>query len=194
MIKKDLSEKILKNYNDVIADIAKNKTMYDGPPKSWKSISENFQKDQLSVINPKRNIGNGYRQNCVNYVIAYDLRQRGYDVIAKSKYECNVSRKANKLWNNVMELRAHSIDEILNTIDISINARYFLGVKYEDNNGHAMVLSVFERNVTILDPQNGSQINIANLRKTNLINQFSYWRIDNLEVSQTGFNACKGRC
>ena len=146
------------------------------------------------MINPKYNIENGYRQNCVNCVIAYDLRQRGYDVVAKAKYECDVSRKANYLWENVMELTAYSIDELLSVIDLEINARYFLGVKYDGNNGHAMVLVVFDKKAFILDPQNGTRISVESLRKTKLINRLVYWRIDTLEVSQTGYNACKGRC
>lgn len=176
--------------------VIKKSGLYEGPPKTWKIISEKTQKDQMSIINPKHNLRNEkvYHQNCVNCVIAYDLRQRGYDVIAKSKSECNVSRKANQLWENVKELTAYSIDEVLNAINLSINARYFLGVKYGDINGHAMILSVFDGKANILDPQNDVILSVADLRRNNLIKQLTYWRIDNLDVSQTGFNACKGRC
>ena len=144
-------------------------------------------------MNPRYNLDEGCRNNCVNCVIAYDLRQRGYDVIAKSRVECNVSKKATELWKNVEEKTANSFQELLEVIDKNVDARYFLGLKFPNGDGHAVILKVEKKQVSILDPQRNTIYEVEMLQqKAFALLQVSYWRIDNLEVTQTGYNACKG--
>lgn len=164
---------------------------YQGVPKTWKMISDETLKTQLSLINPRYNLGKGYKSNCVNCVIAYDLRQRGYDVIAKSSDECNVRRKATSAWYNVKEHVVDSFSDVISAIDLNCIARYFLGIKYPNGDGHAVVLEVSDQGVFVIDAQIGKKYSIDCLVKSSK-NQFSFWRIDNLEITQTGYNACEG--
>jgi hypothetical protein len=164
---------------------------YYGAPRSWKLLEEDELKSNLSLINPNYRFGVGYKSNCVNCVMAYELRQRGYDVTAKSDVECNVSRKATEMWYNVVENSANSLQEVIELIDISVNARYFLGVKYPKGDGHALVMVVLNGHITIIDAQIGSSYKIEDLKKTALLH-YMFFRIDNLEITQTGYNACKG--
>ena len=164
---------------------------YQGAPKTWKMLSDELLKTQLSLINPRYNLGKGYKSNCVNCVIAYVLRQRGYDVIARSSDECNVRRKATDAWYNVKEQVAESFSDVINKIDLNCTARYFLGIKYPNGDGHAVVLEVSDQRAFVIDAQIGKKYSISSLEKTSK-NRFSFWRIDNLEITQTGYNACEG--
>ena len=164
---------------------------YQGAPKTWKMISDESLKTQLSLINPRYNLGKGYKSNCVNCVIAYELRQRGYDVITKSSDECNVRRKATNAWYNVKEHAADSFSNVIAAIDLNCNARYFLGIKYPNGDGHAVILEVSDQRAFVIDAQIGKKYSIDSFLKPSK-NHFSFWRIDNLEITQTGYNACEG--
>jgi hypothetical protein len=164
---------------------------YNGAPKSWKMLTNDKLKENLSSINPNYIFGTGYKSNCVNCVMAYELRQRGYDVVAKSVEECNVSRKVHELWYGITEYTACSFKEVIDSIDIDINSRYFLGVKYPKGHGHALVMVILNKTITVVDAQIGKSYKSDELNQTSNI-RFSFFRIDNLEISQTGYNACKG--
>jgi hypothetical protein len=166
-------------------------TEYLGAPKNWKMLTDDKLKSNLSQINSNYSFGRGYKDNCVNCVMAYELRQRGYDVVAKSTQECNVSRKALEMWYGAKETMADSLKDVIDTVDINVNARYFLGVKYPKGGGHAMAMVVSDGVMTIIDAQIGCAYNVKDL-STSSVYRFSYFRIDNLEVTQTGYNACKG--
>lgn len=177
--------------------------IYEGAPKSWSRIKVENEKKDLKVINPnyKKNISVfaskeelAYNKNCVNCVIAYDLRQRGYDVEARSFLECDVRRKANKLWENSDKRKKignikQFMDEVAKTEE---NSRYFLG-HLDKTMNHALIAECEDGKVKIIDAQSGNEYNeieeITNIITSNV----EYWRIDDLEVTQTAYNACKKR-
>lgn len=165
--------------------------LYQGVPRTWKMISSDEQKAQLSVINPNYNFIAGYDDNCVNCVIAYDLRQRGYDVIAKTHYECDVRRKPKELWKDIEAIDYKTVDSAISSIETGLDARYFLGIKYSHMAGHAVVVEVKNKAICIIDPQVGKIFQVADVEKI-LAYPCIMWRIDHLEVTQTGYNACSG--
>lgn len=161
----------------------------EGPPKKWRFLDNTNTWEELSKVNPNYKFDFGFRRNCVNCVIAYELRLRGYDVITKSRDSCNVSNKAALLWEKTEIHYANTIDELLKSLDLTVDARYFLGyvVKQE---AHAMMLLVLDKNVFFADPQINKLVTVDYYKKSGI--SFEFWRIDNLEITQTGYNACEG--
>lgn len=186
----------------------KGENLYEGVPKSWKQLKSTEQ-DDLKVINPnyKRLIKTtnvnewekgeiyGYNWNCVNCVVAYDARQRGYDVEARPYTECDLRKKAAKAWEGVKatKVTGNVFDQIREKImDVQGEARYFIGINNDD--GHAIVLKKNnDSSITLIDPQQATVYTEIEVMVKLLGNDCDYWRIDNIELSQTGINACKGR-
>ena len=176
---------------------------YEGPPKSWHRIKDG-ENAGLEVINPnfKKMISvnatkeeTAYNRNCVNAVIAYDLRKRGWDVQARSYLECDLRRKAQNAWEGVKPtIVKENAGPILEKMMVNWgdNGRAFVGIG-KDNKGHALVAELRNNRVILIDPQrNMVYTKSKDIRKL-LKDGCECWRIDILEVSQTGFNACRSR-
>ena len=165
---------------------------FEGAPRNWKMIADEKDRDQISNVNPRYKLDPECRNNCVNCVMAYELRKRGYDVVAKSRKECNVSAKAESLWYDIEKHSADTLTDVISSIDATVNARYFLGVDSSSQVGHAVLLEIIDGEFYLVDPQCSSVSLVTGSTPTSCVT-YTYWRIDNLEVTQTGYNACKGR-
>lgn len=164
---------------------------YERPPKSWEKIEDENEKAILSLVNPLFYGDINYKTNCVNCVVAYEFRQRGFDVEARPLNECKLSKITERIWNNIDIFDADEIDELLEKIDITVDARYFLGITYKKDQGHAIVLEVKNNKVILIDPQIGVYINIKTLKGRKF--HYKCWRIDNKEFTDNGYNACRRR-
>lgn len=165
---------------------------FGGAPKNWKMIEDEQERTQIAIINPRYKLDPEYRNNCVNCVMAYELRKRGYDVVAKSRKECNVSAKAESLWYDIEKHSADTLADVISSIDATVDARYFLGLDPLSRVGYAVVLEIKDGEFHLVDPQSNSTRLVTVLTAARCIT-YTYWRIDNLEVTQTGYNACKGK-
>ena len=96
---------------------------FEGAPKNWKMIENEKDKGQISNVNPRYKRDPECRNNCVNCVMAYELRKRGYDVVAKSRKECNVSAKAESMWYDIEKHSAGSLADVISSIDATVDAR-----------------------------------------------------------------------
>lgn len=175
---------------------------YSGAPKKWKDNISEEERNDIKAVNPNYDKSTivisdeekrAFSENCVNCVIAYDLRKRGYDVIAKSRLECDVSRKTDKLWENINHrIVSNNLEEIINYVKSEENkSRFLLGMKGEVG-GHAVIIENIDGEAIIIDVQRAIEYNdIKELEEIYV--KFECWRIDNLNVSQTGYNACKER-
>lgn len=84
-----------------MVDVEEFDNNYSGAPKKWKDNISDEERNDIKAVNPNYDKSTiitdeekrAFSENCVNCVIAYDLRKRGYDVIAKSRLECNVNRQ-----------------------------------------------------------------------------------------------------
>lgn len=181
----------------------KNTKTYEGAPKSWGKINTAEEKKDLKVINPNYKSSTSifasdeelaYNKNCVNCVVAYDLRQRGHDVEALSFLDCDVRRKTDKLWTDSAKRKKRGnitgLEELAQSTDGY--ARYFVGYS-EGLNSHAVIAEIESGKLKVIDAQRAKEYNkleeISNLIK----GEIEYWRIDDLEVTQTAYNACKRR-
>lgn len=165
---------------------------FDGAPKNWKMIDDEQGRAPILDVNPRYKQDSECSNNCVNCVMAYELRMRGYDVVAKSKKECNVSAKAESMWYDVKKNSARLFSDVIASIEHAEGARYFLGLSTAKQTGHAVVLEYVRATFYLIDPQKGSKIQVSENTPMQYM-AYTFWRIDNLDITQTGYNACKGR-
>lgn len=165
---------------------------YKGPPLSWVSNSVLNPLEELSLINPMYAFDVDYRDNCVNCVVACELRFRGYDVCAKSRKECNVGKKPKSLWKNVESITYESINDLLGEINTDYDKRYFIGLNFVSGDGHALMMVIQDYTIHFIDAQLGKEVSLDTIQKFKL-KIIECWRIDNLEITQSGYNACKER-
>jgi hypothetical protein len=124
----------------------------------------------LAATNPGFKSGQSkYTQNCQRCVVAYEMRRRGYDVIAKPA----IVEKSGKLskedpmvtaWSRVFngikytpcygeESGKQSIIAQMNKWDQ--DGRAMVRVLWNKNEGHVFVAERIQGNIRFLDPQNG---------------------------------------
>ena len=177
----------------------KKSARYEGVPKSWKKIATEEAKKNVKVINPKYKANASpflpdedlaYNKNCVNCVAAYDMRQRGYDVEACSFLECDVRRKADNLWNGAEKRKKEgTILQLISEAESDQDyKRYFVGF-----DGHSIIAEYENGKLKLIDVQRAIVYNEVEKFSNLASGKIEYWRIDDLDVTQTAYNACKKR-
>lgn len=155
--------------------------------------------DDLKQANPRLGNQKGKVNNCTFCSVALEMRQRGYDVRARSKAKGAVTEK---LYSDMFEgfkmKRLHTqrapkesrkdyanraYNDLCNEIEKFGNgSRGYVGVKWEKtNSGHAMYWTVQNDRVSFYDGQSGKK----NLdREFSLADpsSYSYARLDNLKL------------
>ncbi len=175
------------------------KASYEGIPKTWGKLSDGAD---IMAVNPM-----GNRENCVNCTIAYEMRRRGFAVVAGNPIK--------KLQNNpfsgwvspdikIIEAGSEVLSEIEKDMilwgegsraQISIiwnRRKEWSGVwgLTERPQGHSFVAEYRDKTVVFIDAQTGSKYNKNILEKFS-DNPVKYCRIDNLEINDLGSTACK---
>lgn len=163
---------------------------------------------ELELVNPKYNLGEEWRLNCQRCVIAYDMRCRGYDVMAKPlehKHEIDfLSNKPFSAWRNEdgsrlkgtkFESNVKSIYDELSEImkNDNIGDRYALNYAKLMNDrivGHIIVVEKTESGIVLLDPQLGIIASKKTLDNA-LISLAEYAKISDKEVN---FDIAKMAC
>lgn len=180
---------------------------YYGVPHNWNKLDKPDEENDMSAVNPnygkrvfsksKKDVdGDGYDINCVNCVATYELRQRKYDVTAKSKYDCNVTKKAESLWFGAAERAEKTTDftRLENAVDSSpLNSRFFVGLSLNEYTGHAIAAKKTSNGVIYLDPQNNTVYNVNEIKKFYRMYKITFWRMDDLEFTDTGYNTSERR-
>ena len=175
------------------------KTMYTGGiPKSWKKL-ENSDDDAVKNANPHYNSGRPeYRNNCPNCVNAYEMRKRGYNVIAKASGKNHyLNRFPEQAWEDVIpiETKGSGFDDIVQAVSSSDNgSRYEVSVKLKGskNVGHVFVVENKNGRIVFSDPQSGRTIKSSFFDFVQ-DNETRYWRIDNAEPSDRCITSCESR-
>lgn len=172
---------------------------FKGIPKNWESM-ERRESNSLGKANPKYNKmplsydkeSRKYNENCANCVTAYEMRCRGYKVTAGA-YINKLKREPEKAWKNPVVIEANKeprkemedfLKENGSKSRIQIKAMWNIPGK----GGHTFIAELKKEKIVFLDPQTGVAYN-ENILDT--MNGISYWRIDNLEVSDLGVTACE---
>ena len=176
-----------------------NEMVYNGGiPRKWKQIETDD--DAVRNANPYRYDRNkeGYDKNCPNCVCAYEMRKRGYDVIARPATKNHyLQRYPETAWvePEIIHTHGNGYDDILRIMNAeAAGARFEIAVIYKnvETKGHVFVSEIIEGKVVFLDPQNGTEITKKFFEYVK-DNETRIWRIDNLEVSDRGITACESR-
>lgn len=179
------------------------KEMYSGYtatiPKTWEKgkISSDIILSGTNpkyIANPKLYDKNEikYNTNCVNSVVAYEMRNRGYKVIAG---KANSKLRENPLlaWEDVEKINVK--DNIAAEISEKMRewgkgARACVCEKGRSNaNGHAFIAEYDGKDIKYIDSQLGTEYNINRLNTED--NEVMFFRIDDATISNRGVNACE---
>lgn len=191
------------------SDLSKTKTMkwisdqYSGYtatiPKSWNKTVKDADA-ALKGANPKyvkipRLYDKNevlYHTNCVNSTIAYEMRCRGYNVIA-GKANSKLRNDPLIAWENAekIEVKDDIVAEVTEKMkECGENARICVCEKdRETGDGHAFSAYFKDQKVEFVDPQTGMMYNINGLDIKN--KEVIYFRTDNAIISSRGVNACE---
>lgn len=180
---------------------------YDKPPMFLEKLTEDFDEAPMMVRSNLQVIFNAfiankipllydkesrkYNENCANCVTAYEMRRRGYKVTAGA-YINKLKREPEKAWKNpiVIEVNKEPRKEMEDFLKEN-GSKSRIQIKGTWNNlrrGHTFVAELRKEEIVFLDPQTGV---IYNENILDTMNTISYWRIDNLEISDLGVTACE---
>lgn len=172
---------------------------YEGIPKTWGMLQEG---DKAIDTNPqKSNI------NCVNCTIAYEMRERGYAVVAG-----DVNKKLRDdpfcgwVNPNVQKVKTNDpYSEIVNSAkQWGAGSRGQITVLYKERRGiyststkrqgHSFNIKNVDGNIQFVDSQKGKIYNENEIKKIFSIcekNDIKYAQVDKLDVNDRGSHACK---
>lgn len=157
---------------------------YKGIPDEWMKTKGKKISPALGVINPNQSM-----QNCASGVVAYEMRQRGFDVIAKDKGIQELMEKPWKAWDNVEPVAEYAKDDIIELVKSEKgNCRYELAFDHKYGS-HCVVLEKYEDNLTIVDPQLGIRYNVEEYNTE--MNNILFWKINDANISKEGVKGCK---
>ena len=169
-------------------------------PRTWQQ-KINDRETALAKVNPKyvkcpRGYDKSeikYNTNCVNSVIAYEMRSRGYNVIAGKS---NSKLRENPLiaWENAerIDIKENALMEIINAMKIwGSGARACVCLKNSFTGmGHAIAVENINGTIEFLDVQLGINYNKSEI---DLVRNDTIWyfRMDNTVISTRGINGCE---
>ena len=169
-------------------------------PSTWKQ-TEFIGKETLLGVNPKfvnsphfyDKQAVRYSNNCVNSTIAYEMRCRGYYVIA-GKSNSVLRRNPELAWENaeVFKFEGVAFEEIENAMKqwgpgSRVCVCFNNSVR---DKGHAIIAENINGKIEYLDVQLGKYYN-KNEAKRQGYDGTMYFRIDNATISNRGVNACE---
>lgn len=176
----------------------KGRVLYEGVPKTWEKLTE--VSDSVNV-NPS-----GSKENCVNCTVAYEMRRRGYAVVAGEPIK-KLQREPFSAWKNPdirtigkNENALEGIKEDMKKwgdgsraqISVIWNPRRGTGTAWNvtSNMGHSFVAEQRDGKTFFLDVQTGKEYN-ENIFNRVTENEVRYCRIDMLEINDLGSTACR---
>lgn len=167
-------------------------TYYGGIPKKWKNID--ISKDD-AVLNANINRGKaGYNMNCPNCACAYEMRKRGYDVVAKPYVKGGshyLNKNPWKAWDGTEPYTVKTEQELHEYVEkYADGSRFGIALEYKDNTGHVIVGEKTNNILELFDVQIGR--NIKNIDFEDL-EGVKLWYTNEAKLSDRGVTACEGR-
>ena len=183
------SEKVV-----ALADKYFKRTSYEGGiPKGWRTIDITMD-NAVKNSNPKYGTSIEYSKNCPNCACAYEMRRRGYDVVANpyinggSHY---LNRNPWEAWEDAdVQIITKKSDLFTYTQNQGNGARFAIAIEYSDNSGHVIVGEIVDDILKLYDPQTGKDIIDIDFED---IKDVKLWKTNELTLSDRGIAACEGR-
>lgn len=187
-------------WNKTRKSVEKNdKTIYTGGiPRNWKKVDVEVD-DALKNANPEYSSSKQeYRRNCPNCVNAYEMRKRGFDVVAKPSGKNHyLNHYPENAWKNIIinKTTGNGYNDIVAAIkNADEGARFEVSIIYKTvgNNGHVFIAEKRKGKILFLDPQSGCIVNekIFDISKEG---ETRFWRIDNAEPTDRCITSCESR-
>ena len=157
---------------------------YNGVPNAWMKTKGQKIDSNIKVINP-----NFSNENCASGVVAYEMRQRGLNIVAKDKGISDLMQEPWKAWENVEPIEGLSKHDIIELIKAEHgNCRYELAFEHKYG-AHCVVLEKYDKTISIVDPQTGDRYNADEYKVE--MNNILFWKISDAEVSKDGVRGCR---
>lgn len=160
-------------------------------------------KDSYAGANPyfdESGTYNEYNMNCQRCVVAYEMRRRGYDVVALPTYQGdklpNSTAGGNGHWMGAFQgARSESVGATRNSqveknIAAKMNSygsgsRAVVRVQWQGSNkGHVFSVENSGGRIRYVDAQTGKPVNIKNYLSASKPSRTQLVRVDNLRVSE----------
>lgn len=169
-------------------------TYHGGIPKKWKTM-DTSKDDAVKNANPNyKQLDGAYKKNCPNCACAYELRKRGYDVVAKPYVKGgshHLNKKPWEAWKDASVKTVKSNKDILEYINQHEDgARYGIAIKYSDGTAHVLVAEKSGGKIRIYDAQSGKNVKGIDFDDASDV---KLWQTNNLELSDRGTTSCEGR-
>lgn len=185
-----------------LANYQKSKTtiQFGGTISFRKTETNNSAVDALKECNPKYETDKAFQDNCQRCVPAYEMRRRGYDVIAKGKY-LNYDPLASDytiVWDDPIHIQcttSNGKDEIEKYMkEYGDGARIEIGIKWKDmpQKGHVFVAEQIDGKTVYYDPQSGAE-NCEAYFEQALDGETSFVRTDNAKPNALIYECCEER-
>lgn len=195
----DFSKKYLKAQAEYVAKqsgfgIIIPKKLYEGIPRNWKELG--VPDDSLKVVNPHYNLTDKrYNTNCANCVSAFEMRRRGYNVVAKPMGKNHhLMHCPEDAWKEpkIEKTIGSGLEEILKSFEKWPNkSRAEVAVTWKyGNSGHVFVAEKIDGAVHFYDVQSGTMYSKSVFKRVK-DGETKFWRIDDLEPSDRGITACE---
>ena len=148
--------------------------------------------DDCRLANPNYEKDESYQNNCINCVLAMEMRIRNYDVEAMPYINTLEDGDINKLYK-VFNYDILLIEKPNNSPNTMTNifkelkrndgdSRYIFSYMRCNNKGHVLELIIKNGSITLYDPQSGFEVNSSSLDLDD-IKFFKYDRIDNVGIN-----------
>jgi len=171
-------------------------------PKSWKQITvEHDSAFDIKAANPHYSEGREYRVNCQRCVPTYEMRRRGYDVVAQpcldwdkgdylARHSAEAFEDAQVHWG-LAGTGKRDIEKLLK--EWGDGARAEVGVTWKGaNSGHVFVAENIGGKIHYIDPQSG-EMDVSWYFSNVRTQRTRVWRIDNLRPSEWIEKCCERR-
>ena len=166
---------------------------YEGLEDGWAELGEEAQ---IIDVNPDER-----DDNCVNCAIAYEMRHRGKSVVAGEPVD-ELKSYAFSGWVNPDIIPVTPGKDAFDYIDSAMGlwgdgARAQVAILWPPKGpgkieGHSFVAERHGISTSYIDVQQGVSYNVTTMRAMlENVYQIDFCRIDQLEISEIGFRACK---
>lgn len=169
--------------------------------KLSKIVGDHSAEEDLQAVNPHRDEGEEWRNNCQRCVPTYELRRRGYNVTAKPRSVSDIDDYLSKgnhyfhMFENpqVIQCKGNGFEDVKYLLkQWGNNARAEIQVAWKNklNQGHLFVAENRNGKIVFLDPQTG-RVNVENYFLAAKEGYTTIHRMDNLQFNERIWDCCE---